>query len=116
MPLQAPFDPFYSMDALLGHSAMVNVADENGDTPLHKARKFSQRGAACAVYRLLKFGADPWRLNKNGQTPLHVACTFLTSETPHVIRELLAYIEKNQSWRLKEVSCWYANSDEVEEP
>jgi len=90
VPIQSPHDPFYAMDALLGHSAMIVVKDSHGDTALHKACKFPQPFAACAVYKLLKYGANPWATNKAGQTPLHLACMFLTSESEHVIRELLA--------------------------
>lgn len=96
MPIQPPLDPFYSLDPLLGHSAMLSVRDKHGDTALHKVCKFPQPLAACAVYRLLRYGADPWARNSHGQTPLHCACALLTSETPHVVKELVTFIAERQ--------------------
>lgn len=48
----------------------VNIADENGDTPLHIA---AQRGKAGAVEVLLNAGADAAAKNAEGKTPLQIA-------------------------------------------
>jgi len=55
---------------LLRHGADVNIADQDGQTPLHVA---ALRGHADAVMALLSHGAHATPINTTGATPLTVA-------------------------------------------
>ncbi|ELU04003.1 hypothetical protein CAPTEDRAFT_88617, partial [Capitella teleta] len=53
---------------LLECGADVNIADEDGDTPLHIA---TMKGKTRAMKKLLRGNADPNKKNKMGYTPFH---------------------------------------------
>lgn len=62
-------NPIPLIDLLVAAGADVNAADAIGDTPLHiVARKQGYREVGDALVRL---GADPHRLNKNGKPTGH---------------------------------------------
>ncbi|MGH9421733.1 MAG: ankyrin repeat domain-containing protein [Thermoanaerobaculia bacterium] len=61
------------IDCLIGAGAEVDLADDGGATPLHRAVR--ARGVA-AVHELLKHGANvSAALHVSGSTPLHLAVT-----------------------------------------
>ena len=61
------------IDCLIGAGAVVNLADDGGVTPLHRAVR--SRGVA-AVHELLRHRANvSAALRVNGSTPLHLAVT-----------------------------------------
>jgi hypothetical protein len=55
---------------LLDHGAAIDLQDQNGATPLHRAVRTR---SAAAVRCLLDAGADPTVANKPGSTPFHLA-------------------------------------------
>lgn len=55
---------------LLDHGAAIDLQDQNGATPLHRAVRTR---SAAAVKCLLDAGADPTMPNKPGSTPFHLA-------------------------------------------
>jgi ankyrin repeat protein len=57
-------------DFLLSKGADINLVDNNGDTPLHKA---VEKGSKDFVELLLKKGAKAGIKNKSGKTPLALA-------------------------------------------
>lgn len=61
--------------------AVLNVTDDEGDTPLHVA---AGSGQAEAVRLLLVLGANPNVLNLTQKAPLHVASELDLSETIEV--------------------------------
>lgn len=54
------------VEELVNHGSMMNIADIAGWTPLHIAAYF-KRSLICHL--LLKKGADPYHVNRNGETP-----------------------------------------------
>ncbi|XP_014221938.1 uncharacterized protein LOC106649173 isoform X1 [Trichogramma pretiosum] len=52
-------------------SVKIDARNELGDRPLHLALRIGNRKA---VESLLRGGADPMSLNKEGSTPLHIIC------------------------------------------
>ena len=58
------------VDLLLARGAPVNVAEKDGETPLHRAVMF---GALPATTALLAAGADPTLRDREGQTALDLA-------------------------------------------
>jgi len=59
---------------LLDHGALVDVVDANGNTPLLVAVGNARAQATGDLIRLLRSaGADPYRENKAGNTPLGIA-------------------------------------------
>lgn len=73
----------------------VNITDEQGDTPLHKA---ARRGNAEAVKLLLSAGADALAPDAEGRTPCDVA----ESAT---VRELMEAAAKVRAEELKLCEC-----------
>ena len=59
------------MELLLKHKANVNVQDEEGNTPLHRAT-WSLGGSDSSMKLLLEYNANPNIQNKRGETPLHL--------------------------------------------
>ena len=57
---------------LVEAGAVVDSADEHGNTPLFRA-VFAYRGTAEAVTSLLELGADPDHLNRHGMSPRKLA-------------------------------------------
>ena len=55
---------------LVQRGANVTASDKNGDTALHLAAK---RGFNEIATNLLKWGADPHTVNKNGEIPMEIA-------------------------------------------
>lgn len=49
----------------------LNIADERGDTPLHKA--IQEKASLEVIATILELGAFPSTFNSSGQTPLHIA-------------------------------------------
>uniref|UniRef100_A0ABD2W7G7 Uncharacterized protein n=1 Tax=Trichogramma kaykai TaxID=54128 RepID=A0ABD2W7G7_9HYME len=49
----------------------VDIVDETGETPLQFALS---RGNKNVIQALLRMGADPYLLNEDGSTPLHIVC------------------------------------------
>ena len=75
--LSGPHDTYYVpqkdaplIDLLLARGAPVNVADKEGETPLHRAVIF---GALPATKALVAAGADPAIRDRAGRTPLDLA-------------------------------------------
>src|SRR5207248_1154096 len=61
------------IDLLVAGGAVVNLGDDGGATPLHRA---TRARSARAVRRLLFHGADVGaRLSRSGSTPLHLAAS-----------------------------------------
>ncbi|ELU14473.1 hypothetical protein CAPTEDRAFT_133977, partial [Capitella teleta] len=59
-----------SMDMLIKHGADVNIADNDGITPLYLATSY---GHVCAMKKLLMNGADRNQQTRTGDTALHAA-------------------------------------------
>ena len=59
-----------SLEALLANGANPNLLDDRGQTPLHRAAKFS---SVASVEALLAKGADANLRDKNNQSPLDLA-------------------------------------------
>ncbi len=59
------------MNFLLAHGATVNMQDKEGNTALHKA--LWGYPSDEIIRPLLRHGADPYRRNKRGETPLALA-------------------------------------------
>ncbi|WP_322763075.1 ankyrin repeat domain-containing protein [Frankia sp. Cr2] len=58
--------------ALLDAGATIDSVDKFGNTPLSKA-SFNSRGRGELISLLRERGADPWRANNYGQTPVGLA-------------------------------------------
>jgi len=57
---------------LIAHGAIVDLEDANGNTPLGVAT-FNYRGDGAVIIALRAAGADPYRRNKSGVSPLSLA-------------------------------------------
>ncbi|MFB6720063.1 ankyrin repeat domain-containing protein [Kribbella sp. NPDC056345] len=57
---------------LLDRGASVNVVNRFGNTPLSDA-VFNSKGAGDLISLLRSHGADPYAVNKHGQTPVGLA-------------------------------------------
>lgn len=57
---------------LLDHGASVDSVNAFGNTPLFVA-VFNSRGRGEMIELLRASGADPWRVNDSGQTPVDLA-------------------------------------------
>ena len=68
----------------------VNTQDALGQTPLHLA---ARTGTLDAVEQLLLFGADASRVDRNGETPMHVAASCEASSKCNLIFEHLTRAE-----------------------
>lgn len=60
------------LELLLVSGANVDPVDSNGNTPLWKA-VFTSRGDGAAIEKLRAAGADPYRRNNHGVSPLSLA-------------------------------------------
>ena len=60
--------------ALLEAGADVDPIDEYGNTPLWRAT-FGSRGRGEVIQLLRQAGADPWRVNASGVSPVSLART-----------------------------------------
>ncbi|TPX30172.1 hypothetical protein SmJEL517_g06208 [Synchytrium microbalum] len=93
------------VEALLLAGADANTtSSELGCTPLHKAASGGKNSFNIAQI-LLKHGADPYSLETDGRTPLHVACDTRGSESDELVQLLLkaapdAINRKDQKGRL----------------
>ena len=67
MHIAAGFNHPYVCEKLLLFGADINAQDDDGNTPLHLAVRFSSKRSAKY---LLKHGADATIKNKRGQLPL----------------------------------------------
>jgi ankyrin repeat protein len=56
-------------EALLAAGASVDAPDEHGNSPLFTA-VFNARGDGAVINLLRAAGADPWRVNRHGQSPV----------------------------------------------
>ncbi len=83
---------FSQLETLLKTNKSINInqQDKDGDTPLHIAVFMSN---SPIVKLLLDYGADPFVVDKWGQTPLHRIC-FSTDEEK-IIQVLELFIKKN---------------------
>lgn len=69
----------------LVQSTLMQYGQDYGETPLHHAAYWGQRGVAEI---LLRYGADVHARNTRGRTPLHVQCV---PGTPDVVELLLTH-------------------------
>ncbi|XP_014678387.1 PREDICTED: transient receptor potential cation channel subfamily A member 1 homolog isoform X2 [Priapulus caudatus] len=61
------------MDLLLCNKADVDATNDTNDTPLHIACRQSKTGNRFIILKLLKAGADVYKKNKEGLTPMDLA-------------------------------------------
>uniref|UniRef100_A0ABD2VRR7 Uncharacterized protein n=2 Tax=Trichogramma kaykai TaxID=54128 RepID=A0ABD2VRR7_9HYME len=61
----------------IGNKLQINAQDKNRNTLLHAA---IYRGHVNLIELLLRNGADPNPINKNGDTPLHILCRRVRKE------------------------------------
>lgn len=64
----------------------VNIQDDEGETPLHKA---CTTGVTSSVLTLLKFNANPLIPNNQNMTPLEIAITGSFQEVVNLIQSIL---------------------------
>ncbi|KAK8108169.1 uncharacterized protein PG998_010182 [Apiospora kogelbergensis] len=86
-----------AVDKLLVKGASVQATDKDGDTALHLAvsKQYDPNKSLRVVRLLLEYGADPYLLNNENETPFSIAEEvedeqMLTDESP-VPLELLSY-------------------------
>ena len=69
--------PHVILQELLRYGADANVADSDGETPLHRAMDFSKyrplEDRVAVIRALISGGGDPLFPNPDGVTPLHMA-------------------------------------------
>ncbi|KAL7300569.1 hypothetical protein TKK_0006563 [Trichogramma kaykai] len=65
---------FFNLSDEMNQPLQVDAQDKFGRTPLHYAVESSKQYCTETVQALLKRGANPNILDKNGMTPLHVCC------------------------------------------
>lgn len=91
-----------AVDFLLTHGAnTVNLAHNQGETPLHAAASGdNEHHAATIIDKLLAAGANPLTQNNKGQTALHSAC-MKTSPNLAIIERL---VSADISWATQDAS------------
>jgi hypothetical protein len=84
------------IDFMIKHGAYVNIQDPDGSTALHHA---ARKHDVEIVEQLLKYGADPTMVTKDGETPLDLANKELRADMPELTRQ-----EFNRTVSLLELS------------
>ncbi|CBN73837.1 ankyrin repeat protein [Ectocarpus siliculosus] len=102
---------FKAVHTLLRHGASLTAQDTDGNTPLHRACYWRDKGMEATVDLLLRWGADETAVNNAGQTPVDMldehddendGTTCSEAEFERV-RLLLARAPANRAWRHR---CW----------
>jgi ankyrin repeat protein len=73
--------------ALLDAGADIDSVDDNGNTPLWRA-VFNSRGDGELIRLLREYGADPYRMNSHGQSPVSLAHTISNNEVAQYFSDL----------------------------
>ena len=69
------------IDAPIDAAARINAVDEAGNTPLHRAARYS---SPEEVQVLIGAGANIHAVDKAGRTPLHIAARYSSPEKVQV--------------------------------
>ncbi|CAB0029932.1 unnamed protein product [Trichogramma brassicae] len=77
---------FFEYCKLMKTSVLVNVQDNDGNTPLHLALT---RGHKLTLSLLLEQGADANAANNKGETPLHIICKGQFKDSDQLVTQLL---------------------------
>ena len=97
-----------AMQAALNAGANSNAQDENGDTPLHIALRWSPfkigvpqecgrlknsitEASSCAIQLLLSYGADTTIKNKDGMTPFDLISDLLDANSAEIRAMFISY-------------------------
>lgn len=73
--------------ALIDAGVEVDPADRNGNTPLFDA-VFRSTDDHAVVHELRRVGADPWKTNRHGQTPVELARLIANSNVADAFDDL----------------------------
>lgn len=76
-------------EALLRAGAAVDPADSYGNTPLWRA-VFDSQGRGDVIALLRRYGADPWRANASGISPVALARTIANFDVQRYFSDLPA--------------------------
>ena len=79
-----------AISKLLKFGANPNIANHDGDTPLHVAARTHGLHSSTGIESLLSAGAAPNRFNAKGYTPLHTAVESYSMHNADVVRALLS--------------------------
>lgn len=77
------------VELLLGAGATVDMEDSHGNTPLWRAT-FESRGRGEVIRLLRAAGADPWRANRSGVSPVSLARTISNNAVAQFYSDLAA--------------------------
>ena len=68
------------------YDTCVNVQDRHGNTALHFAASSSKAASMSMTQLLLQHGADPYAVNRQGQTPYYTHLMLLKSDVPDITK------------------------------
>ena len=80
LPVNKPHQTKLFLKAVKAVDSMsLNKLDSNGDSMLHVLGRHKINSVQETFEQLVKLGADPNRMNRSGQTPLHILCQRIVS-------------------------------------
>ncbi|XP_023318979.1 ankyrin-3-like [Trichogramma pretiosum] len=94
---------FLDINAELDQLVQLDVQDKKGNTPLHLALgKYNKKVAVL----LLKYGANANLTNEDGQTPLHIACSYCWSDLAWTFLKTIDYVQQTIEVNAQDKKGW----------
>lgn len=96
-------DHIPTLQELVGRGADPNLADSDGNTPLHISAKCAFKNTCKIIETLLEYGANPLLKNKKGKTPREAISKWYRNDLSQKKAQLLEQEEKRCLQRVRTI-------------